>query len=68
MAPRSEREQQVAGIWAQVLKLEKVGLTDNFFELGGHSLLASQVMSRIRQELGIEAPLKLLFEGESLVD
>ncbi|MBP5100615.1 condensation domain-containing protein, partial [Pseudomonas protegens] len=68
VAPRSEREQQVAGIWAQVLKLEKVGLTDNFFELGGHSLLATQVMSRIRQELGIEAPLKLLFEGESLED
>ncbi|AUG03266.1 non-ribosomal peptide synthetase [Pseudomonas sp. 09C 129] len=68
VAPRSEREQQVAGIWAQVLKLEKVGLSDNFFELGGHSLLATQVMSRIRQELGIEAPLKLLFEGESLED
>jgi amino acid adenylation domain-containing protein len=68
VAPRSGLEQQVAAIWADVLKLERVGLTDNFFELGGHSLLATQVMSRIRQDLGIEAPLKVFFEGASLED
>ncbi|WP_259465404.1 phosphopantetheine-binding protein, partial [Pseudomonas aeruginosa] len=37
MAPRSDLEQQVAGIWAEVLQLQQVGLDDNFFELGGHS-------------------------------
>ncbi|MGE7450414.1 phosphopantetheine-binding protein, partial [Pseudomonas qingdaonensis] len=62
----SEREQQVAAIWAQVLQVEQVGLTDNFFELGGHSLLATQVMVRLREVLGIEAALKDLFEYPEL--
>ncbi|VFT63036.1 protein PvdJ [Pseudomonas aeruginosa] len=44
VAPRSDLEQQVAGIWAEVLQLQQVGLDDNFFELGGHSLLATQVI------------------------
>ncbi|WP_245222956.1 amino acid adenylation domain-containing protein, partial [Pseudomonas gingeri] len=46
VAPGTELEQQLADIWAQVLKVERVGLSDNFFELGGHSLLATQVISR----------------------
>ncbi|WP_193076029.1 non-ribosomal peptide synthetase [Pseudomonas sp. FME51] len=62
VAPQSELEQQIAAIWADVLKVEKVGLNDNFFELGGHSLLATQVISRIRQALDIELPLRTLFE------
>ncbi|WP_241095926.1 AMP-binding enzyme, partial [Pseudomonas viridiflava] len=37
VAPQSEMEQQLAAIWADVLKVERVGITDNFFELGGHS-------------------------------
>ncbi|QLF91733.1 non-ribosomal peptide synthase/polyketide synthase [Pseudomonas sp. ABC1] len=68
VAPQSELEQQVASIWADVLKVEKVGLTDNFFELGGHSLLATQVISRIRQALNIEQPLRTLFEAPMLED
>ncbi|MBG8562896.1 non-ribosomal peptide synthetase, partial [Pseudomonas qingdaonensis] len=66
VAPHSEREQQVAAIWAQVLQVEQVGLTDNFFELGGHSLLATQVMVRLREVLGIETALKDLFEYPEL--
>ncbi|WEK32623.1 MAG: non-ribosomal peptide synthase/polyketide synthase [Candidatus Pseudomonas phytovorans] len=66
--PRSEREQQIAAIWAQVLKVERIGLTDHFFELGGHSLLATQVTSRIRQALGLEIPLRTLFEAPVLAD
>ncbi len=66
MAPRSEAEQQVAAIWQDVLKLERVGLEDNFFELGGHSLLVTQVVSRIRRVLGIEVPLRSLFEHSTL--
>ncbi|MCG8296614.1 condensation domain-containing protein, partial [Pseudomonas entomophila] len=61
-APRSELECQLAQIWAEVLKLEKVGLADNFFELGGHSLLATQVISRVAQGLAIDVPLRTLFE------
>ncbi|WP_248796630.1 non-ribosomal peptide synthetase [Pseudomonas sp. MWU13-2105] len=65
-APRSEREQQLAAIWAQVLQVERVGLDDNFFELGGHSLLAAQVISRIHSGLGIDIPLRLIFEKPQL--
>ncbi|WP_201191066.1 non-ribosomal peptide synthase/polyketide synthase [Pseudomonas fluorescens] len=68
LAPRSEREQQVAAIWQDVLKLERVGLNDNFFELGGHSLLVTQVVSRVRRQLGIQVPLRSLFEHSVLQD
>ncbi|PLV00933.1 non-ribosomal peptide synthetase, partial [Pseudomonas plecoglossicida] len=68
VAPQSELEQQIAAIWADVLKLERVGLGDNFFELGGHSLLAVQVISRVRQSLGVELQLRALFETSSLAD
>jgi amino acid adenylation domain-containing protein/non-ribosomal peptide synthase protein (TIGR01720 family) len=66
VAPQSELEQQIAAIWQDVLKLERVGLTDNFFELGGHSLLATQMVSRIRQTLGLNLQLRQLFENASL--
>lgn len=62
VAPRTEIERIVACIWAEVLKLDNVGIHDNFFELGGHSLLASQIFSRLRGALQVEAPLRTLFE------
>ncbi|MBV4490402.1 non-ribosomal peptide synthetase [Pseudomonas oryzicola] len=49
VAPQSALEQQIAAIWADVLKREQVGLTDNFFELGGDSIISLQVVSRARQ-------------------
>ena len=55
-------ERLVAEIWAEVLKLNQVGVFDNFFDLGGHSLIATQVVSRLRQMVGIELPLRTLFE------
>ncbi|HEX8319552.1 AMP-binding protein, partial [Longimicrobium sp.] len=60
-APVGETEEALAGIWAEVLGVERVGRHDNFFELGGHSLLAVRVISRMRQVLGVEAPLAHLF-------
>jgi len=66
VAPQSALEQQIAAIWADVLKLERVGLNDNFFELGGHSLLATQVMARLQMELGVNLPLGLLFQAADL--
>ena len=61
VAPRNECEQQLAGIFAQVLSLQRVGIHDNFFALGGHSLLATQVVSRARA-LGLAITIKALFE------
>jgi amino acid adenylation domain-containing protein/FkbM family methyltransferase len=61
-APVGETEIQIAEVFAEVLKLERVGREDNFFELGGHSLLATQVVSQIRQRLSVELPLRMLFE------
>jgi amino acid adenylation domain-containing protein len=60
--PRALTEEMLAGIWAEVLGVESVGVNDNFFELGGHSLLATQVISRLRETFGIEFPLRKLFE------
>lgn len=66
--PRTDLEQQLAHIWADVLSLPQVGLHDNFFELGGHSLLATQLLSRIHQELGISLSLRTLFQGPTLAE
>ena len=62
VAPQSEMEQQLAAIWADVLKVERVGITDNFFELGGHSLLATQVVTRAQKQLQRNVPLRAMFE------
>ncbi|WP_416466970.1 amino acid adenylation domain-containing protein [Pseudomonas sp. LFS044] len=62
VAPEGGHEHAIASLWAQVLKVQRVGRYDNFFELGGHSLLATQVISRLRQVLNIDLPLRTLFE------
>ncbi|NOU44484.1 MAG: amino acid adenylation domain-containing protein, partial [Methyloglobulus sp.] len=59
--PQGAAEAAIAHIWQELLHLGQVGRHDHFFELGGHSLLAVQLVSRLRQELGIEVPLRDLF-------
>jgi amino acid adenylation domain-containing protein len=66
VAPRTFVEQQIADLWAEVLKLERVGIHDNFFELGGYSLIGIQMMTRLRQNLGVELPLHILFEAPTI--
>jgi acyl-coenzyme A synthetase/AMP-(fatty) acid ligase/acyl carrier protein len=66
VAPRSPTEEILAGIWAEVLKIEQVGIHDNFFDLGGHSLLATQVVSRIRDSFKIDFPLRRIFETPTI--
>jgi amino acid adenylation domain-containing protein/non-ribosomal peptide synthase protein (TIGR01720 family) len=68
VAPRTDEEKLLAGIWAEVLSTPQVGLHDNFFELGGHSLLATQLVSRIRQTFHIELSVRQLFESPTVAE
>ena len=67
MSPRTPMEEMLAEIWAEVLKVEGIGIHDNFFDLGGHSLLATQVVSRMRRAVQVEIPLRALFESPTVV-
>jgi amino acid adenylation domain-containing protein len=58
VAPRTEVEAAVAGMWCEVLGVERVGVHDNFFALGGHSLLATRVVNKVEQLTGLEVSLK----------
>jgi amino acid adenylation domain-containing protein len=66
MAPRTPAEQLLAGIWAEVLRVPRIGAHDDFFALGGHSLLATRVMSRLRTASGVALPVRALFEAPTL--
>jgi amino acid adenylation domain-containing protein len=65
-APAGEAETALAGIWAELLKIERVGRHDNFFALGGHSLLAGRVTTRIRQLFEVEVAIADLFAHPTL--
>ncbi|MFI5618575.1 amino acid adenylation domain-containing protein [Streptomyces sp. NPDC051567] len=64
-APRNATEEALAGVWAEVLGVERVGIHDNFFDLGGDSILSIQVVSRARQA-GLQLTSKLLFVYQSV--
>ena len=61
LAPRTALEDVLAGLWASVLKLERVGINDSFFDIGGHSLLATQLLARVTDVLGVSINLRQLF-------
>jgi amino acid adenylation domain-containing protein len=67
-APRTPLEEVLAGVWAEVLGVERVGVEENFFDLGGHSLLALQIGSRVRKLLRVELSVRRMFESPTLAE
>ncbi|WP_371476527.1 amino acid adenylation domain-containing protein [Kitasatospora sp. NBC_00315] len=61
-APRTEQEQRLAEIFAEVLEVDRVGIDDDFFLLGGHSLRATRLVGRVRRALGAEVPIRAVFD------
>ncbi|MET0646295.1 MAG: amino acid adenylation domain-containing protein [Pyrinomonadaceae bacterium] len=68
VAPRTEVEEALTRIWAEVLKVERVGVGENFFELGGHSLLAMQLISRVRERFDCDFPVRAVFESPTVAE
>jgi amino acid adenylation domain-containing protein len=66
VAPRNSDEQALAEIWAQVLGVERVGITDTFFDLGGHSLLAVRITARAQAAWNIDLPPSIIFENPTV--
>jgi len=66
VAPRTDPERAIAELWSEVLGVERIGVHDDFFELGGQSLLAARLMGRLDSRLGVELPLRALFESPTV--
>jgi acyl carrier protein len=66
VAPRTEMEAQLATIWQEVLKRDRIGATDDFLDLGGHSLLAIRVLGRISKTFGVRLALRTLFDAPTV--
>jgi acyl carrier protein len=66
VAPRTETEQQLAGMWRELLGVEQVGVHDDFFELGGHSLLTIRLVSEIDRALGVRIPVREILEQSTI--
>ncbi len=66
VAPRNDIEARLAEIFAEILRIEKVGVQDDFFEIGGHSLRAMQVVAKIHQKFEVEVPLRKVFTDPTI--
>ncbi len=66
VAPCTPLEEEIAEIWSEVLKINKVGRDDNFIELGGHSLLAIQITARVRHKFDVDIPLPSIFNAPTV--
>jgi amino acid adenylation domain-containing protein len=67
-APRSATEEQLAKVWMEVLQVNRIAIHNNFFDLGGHSLLATLMATRIRNALGIDVPVRAIFESPTIAE
>ncbi len=68
VSPRTPTEEVLAGIWAEVLGVERLGVHDDFFALGGHSLIVTQAVSRIRRALAVEVPFEAVFDAPTVAE
>ena len=68
VAPSSPLEETLVKIWADVLRLEQVGVHDHFLELGGNSLLATILVSRVLKTLHVQVALRTLFEAPTVAE
>ncbi len=66
VAPRTALEEVIARMWADLLKVEQVGIHDDFFELGGHSLLATRLVSRSNEAFRLQLPVQIIFETPTI--
>jgi acyl-CoA synthetase (AMP-forming)/AMP-acid ligase II/acyl carrier protein len=68
VAPRTPTEEMIAALVAELVNVERVGVDENFFLLGGHSLLGTQLIARIRDEFGVDLPLRTIFEAPTIAE
>jgi amino acid adenylation domain-containing protein len=66
VAPRTPFEEELAVIWQNLLRVERVGVHDNFFELGGHSLIATQLALRVQETFHVSLTLQTIFDGPTI--
>jgi pristinamycin I synthase-3/4 len=66
--PRNECEEILVNLFVAILHVPRAGIHDSFFALGGHSLTATQLVSGVRERMGVEIPVRALFEAPSVAE
>ncbi|MFE5241280.1 MULTISPECIES: condensation domain-containing protein [unclassified Streptomyces] len=64
--PETETERILAGIWADVLDVDRVGAEDDFYDLGGHSLLVTQLIGAVKEEFGVDLPVRAVMRSRTV--